>query len=189
MVMDKMDGTGEQGQRGVHALACAVAFSSPFWFLERPLICEFVRLYANILAYFEKKYFFPALWSRCADTQRVGDVSEMECWSIGELGKGSRRKTVEGYWLRIEGWKKNERLFSAPLRLRLKINGLLPAQTCGGIYNRRQPYSTVTPRHTDGEKCRRRNRPAGLFTRPAPHGGVGPGYSGHTGKKTDRKRK
>ena len=58
MIMDKMDGTGEQGQRGVHALACAVAFSSPFWFLERPLICEFVRLYANILAYFEKNCFF-----------------------------------------------------------------------------------------------------------------------------------
>ena len=84
MVMDKMDGTGEQGQRGVHALACAVAFSSPFWFLERPLICEFVRLYANILAYFEKKYFFPALWPSITGTQWVVGVSEMEWRSIGE---------------------------------------------------------------------------------------------------------
>jgi len=70
--MDKMDGTGEQGQRGVHALACAVAFSSPFWFLERPLICEFVRLYANILAYFEKSCFFRQLWTPVVGTQSVG---------------------------------------------------------------------------------------------------------------------
>ena len=28
---------------------------------ERPLTCEFVRLYANIFAYFEKKIFFPGV--------------------------------------------------------------------------------------------------------------------------------
>jgi len=92
MVMDKMDGTGEQGQRGVHALACAVAFSSPFWFLERPLICEFVRLYANILAYFGKKYFFPGVVA--VDYGHT-------------MGGGCVRNGVEEYW-RIGEWKQAE---------------------------------------------------------------------------------
>src|SRR5258708_4430491 len=89
MIMDKMDGTGEQGQRGVHALACAVAFSSPFWFLERPLICEFVRLYANILAYFEKKYFFQILWPSSTGLQWVGSIMTVEGIAYRRRAKAS----------------------------------------------------------------------------------------------------
>ena len=39
---------------------------------ERSLICEFVRLYANILAYFEKSCFFRQLWTPVVGTQSVG---------------------------------------------------------------------------------------------------------------------
>src|SRR5882724_7408362 len=62
-----------------------------------------VRLYANLFAYMrtfwrilEKNIFFPALWPSITGTQWVGDVSEMEWRSIGELGNGSRQKWVEG---------------------------------------------------------------------------------------------
>jgi hypothetical protein len=58
---------------------------------ERSLISGFVRLYANIFAYFEKKCFFPALWPAYAGTQRVGGVM-----------------TVEGCWLRVVGGNEND---------------------------------------------------------------------------------
>ena len=39
---------------------------------ERSRMFAYTRLKSLMFAFFEKKYFFPALRSRCADTQRVG---------------------------------------------------------------------------------------------------------------------
>jgi hypothetical protein len=53
---------------------------------ERSLMFAYVRLKSPMFAYFEKKYFFPALWTSAEGTQWVGWV-----------------KMVEGSWLRVEG--------------------------------------------------------------------------------------
>jgi hypothetical protein len=52
---------------------------------ERSRMFGYVRLKSLMFAFFEKKYFFPALWLDALDIQPVGDVSEMEWWSIGVM--------------------------------------------------------------------------------------------------------
>src|SRR5260221_10265094 len=49
---------------------------------ERSLMFAYVRLKSLMFAYFEKKYFFPALWSSFARTQWVGGCRK---WSAGVL--------------------------------------------------------------------------------------------------------
>src|SRR5260370_16573858 len=39
---------------------------------ERSLMFAYVRVKSLMFAYFEKKYFFPALWPTSRSTQRVG---------------------------------------------------------------------------------------------------------------------
>src|SRR6266478_4864101 len=91
-----------------------------------------------MFAFFEKKYFFPALWSSDMNTQWVGDVSEMECWSIGVLGKGSRRKTVEGCWLRVEGAPESD------------VNATLPSGKIRRAGGRRSGGYESDDAHLDG---------------------------------------
>jgi len=43
-----------------------------------------------MFAYFEKSVFFRRCGWRVANTQQVGDVSEMEWRNIGVLGNGKR---------------------------------------------------------------------------------------------------
>ena len=64
----------------------------------RSLMFAYVRLKSLMFGYFEKKYFFPALWSSFARTQWVGGVSEMEYWSFG--GRCKRRRAMGGAELR-----------------------------------------------------------------------------------------
>jgi len=83
----------ENAPRGEDAVGAVVRiFTERRWlwiaFLqtERSLMFAYVRLKSLMFAYFEKKYFFPALWSSGTRTQGVGGV-----------------KTVESCWLRVEG--------------------------------------------------------------------------------------
>src|SRR5882724_8987687 len=81
-------------------------------------------------------------------------------------------------------------LFSAALQRRLKINRPLPAQTCGGIYALRLPYSN--PDHlnvatTSKSRCRKTG--CGMFFPACSTWRSVIGVFRAHRKKTDRKRK
>jgi len=57
--------------------------------VSRPHIGEFVRLYANILAYFEKKYFFQILWPSSTGLQWVGSIMTVEGIAYRRRAKAS----------------------------------------------------------------------------------------------------
>jgi hypothetical protein len=65
---------------------------------ERSLMFAYVRLKSLMFAFFEKKYFFPALYTPWAGTQRVGPSGawnqdgEMERRSFGVLGERSGKR-------------------------------------------------------------------------------------------------
>jgi hypothetical protein len=63
---------------------------------DRPLISGFVRLYANIFAYFEKKVFFTALWPSNLDTQQVGGkIVDIELRIRNSDREGRRKRQVD----------------------------------------------------------------------------------------------
>src|ERR1700722_7947965 len=59
----------------------------------------YVRIKSPMFAYFEKKYFFRALWSSSASTPRIGDVLSMR---VG-AESGGRRSSEEGLFALEEG--------------------------------------------------------------------------------------
>src|SRR5258708_6219387 len=70
---------------------------------ERSLMFAYVRLKSLMFAFFEKKYFFPALWSSRADPQRMGDSKTIavagQVDSTDAIWRTAELRTDDGRWL------------------------------------------------------------------------------------------
>ena len=58
---------------------------------ERSLMFAYVRLKSLMFAFFEKKYFFPGLWSQGTGTQWVGQAERVGKWSYEVLESWERQ--------------------------------------------------------------------------------------------------
>src|SRR5712672_693818 len=63
---------------------------------ERSLMFAYVRLKSLMFAYFEKKYFFPALWSSGAGTPWIAEIAGSGWKTEAKGGDRTIYPTVEG---------------------------------------------------------------------------------------------